>query len=53
MAGGVASATDDKDGQGRGLVPVNKNLGNVKAEHGAHPSVSSLRERVFESDGVV
>lgn len=42
VAGGVASATDDKDGQGRGLVPVNKNLGNVKAEHGAHPSNRSL-----------
>ncbi|KAK3852480.1 hypothetical protein Pcinc_040937, partial [Petrolisthes cinctipes] len=43
-AGGAAGGgkaedgADAKDSAGRPLVPVNKNLGNVKAEHGAHPS---------------
>ncbi|XP_071512830.1 synaptotagmin-7 isoform X2 [Panulirus ornatus] len=50
-AGGAGSASgagkgedtaDGKDSAGRPLVPVNKNLSNVKAEHGAHPSNRSL-----------
>ncbi|KAK8743132.1 hypothetical protein OTU49_001546, partial [Cherax quadricarinatus] len=46
-AGSASAASKDdtteaKDSSGRPLVPVNKNLGNVKAEHGAHPSNRSL-----------
>ncbi|XP_045119720.1 synaptotagmin-7-like isoform X2 [Portunus trituberculatus] len=43
-AGKGEDAADGKDAASRPLVPVNKNLGNVKAEHGggAHPSNRSL-----------
>ncbi|XP_071512829.1 synaptotagmin-7 isoform X1 [Panulirus ornatus] len=53
-AGGAGSASgagkgedtaDGKDSAGRPLVPVNKNLSNVKAEHGAHPSMAFFQNR--------
>ncbi|XP_064110367.1 PE-PGRS family protein PE_PGRS45-like [Macrobrachium nipponense] len=52
---GAASAsgsdsTDGKDSSGRPLVPVNKNLGNVKAEHGAHPSFPQLTKSLMMNE---
>ncbi|CAL4075893.1 unnamed protein product, partial [Meganyctiphanes norvegica] len=36
---------DDNTGASRPLVPLNKNLGNVKAQDGAHPSMAFFQNR--------